>query len=86
MSGVISKVPPARLRASPIAATLTSKRSPARTAPGRSAVTITAATLRLDTAYGGTTRPNSRSMLDTDCSVATLRCESPVPESPTTMP
>jgi len=66
--------------------TFTSSLSPILSTPGILAVTSTAATLRLLTPTGGTFRPNSWSMLDTDWSVARLRCESPVPGKPTTSP
>ena len=65
---------------------MTSTRSPERANAGSVAVTITAATLRLESCCGVTFSPNSRSALATDCRVAWLRVESPVPARPLTMP
>ncbi len=86
MSGASTSVPPARLRASPMDVTVTSMASPARENACRLAVTITAATLRLVTSSGSMVTSKCDSMLASDCRVAWLRGESPVPARPVTSP
>ena len=79
-------VPPRSDLAWPIAETVTSSRWPGLAIGGNSAVTITAAALRVaGLSPGGSERPK-RLVTPRMASVAYCRLSSPVPGRPTTMP
>jgi hypothetical protein len=65
---------------------VTSSVSPARANGDSTAVTITAATLRLCTSSATSVMSKRDSMLAIDWRVALLRAESPVPARPVTRP
>ncbi len=85
--GVSTSVPPISDVASPIEETVMSMRWPRFMNGGRSAVTMTAATLRLRSASLRTLIPSRSSIDCIVCSVnGALRKVSPVPSSPKTRP
>jgi hypothetical protein len=84
--GVGNKVPPCRLRASPIEDAVTSRRLPRREKAGNSAVTSTAATFSILICSPGTSTPKRSSMLASVCAENTVWRRSPVLLRPTTRP
>ena len=89
-NGVMYNTPPRSERASPIEDTCTSKRPLARRNGDTSAVTSTAATLRIRISSAGTSILKRRRILMTLCTVWPAVCpptaRSPVPSRPTTRP
>jgi hypothetical protein len=84
---VSSSVPPISELESPSAETVTSRREPTSMPAGRSAVTITAATLRLASVLPRTLMPMRSSIAPSACWVnGALRSESPLPARPITRP